>query len=81
MSGLDARVDEVMDILEDHISNNNMGAVRHRIRKALQEQDKITRHACAEEASQLKAEDNEVGFIYSRISVHTTIMNCQGGVK
>ena len=77
MSGLDARVDEVMDILEDHISNNNMGAVRHRISKALQKQDLITREACAEAVRDVPEFQPKilVGHAYSKV------LNCQGGVK
>lgn len=77
MSDLNERVDDVMEQIEDCISPNNIGAVKHRIRKALQEQDKITREACAEAV-------RDVPEFQPKILVghaHLKVLNCQGGTK
>jgi hypothetical protein len=57
------------------------------IRRALIEQDKITRHAAAEAVVRLKTYDEDVAC-YSPISAvefrdaaHAAIMNCRGGVE
>ena len=80
MSNLNERVNDVMDILEDHISNNNMGAVKQRIRKALQEQDKVTREACSSDINKMN-KPYAVGECFSKYEMTEVIMNCQGGFK
>jgi hypothetical protein len=43
-------------------------------RAALKEQDRDTRHACAEEIAKLQ------GDCISKILAHATVMNCRGGI-
>ena len=80
MSNLQARLDKVMDILEDSVPPNNMGAVRHRIRKALQEQDKITREACSTLLETLPT-SAETGGCLEVTDTQDAILNFQGGTN
>lgn len=80
MSDLNERVNDVMEQIEDCISPNNMGAVKHRIRKALQEQDKITREACCTLIGNLPT-SSETGGCLEAQDTQDAIMNYQGGTK
>ena len=78
MSDLNERVDDVMEQIEDCISPNNRGAVKHRIRKALQEQDRITREACSEDIEGLDLPDDRCLF---KFEITEAIISCKGGIE
>ena len=69
------RAKVVVEILEDVISPNNRGAVEHRIRKALQKQDELTRNSIANSLDELSLPDSYTDVIYCHIVSH------EGGVK
>jgi hypothetical protein len=71
----EGRINEVMFLIEDTISPNNIGAVKHRIRQALQKQDQITRESIA----------GDVSALFVRQPFHNAcnlrIMSNKGGTK
>lgn len=65
-------------MLTSEFSKVNLGKFKEAIKLALKEQDRDTRHACAEAV--LKCEEDVSGECIWKNDAHNACMNCRGGL-
>lgn len=75
------------DYLIEYFNNVDLEEFRNMLRIALKEQDRDTRHACAEEINYLNKWDSmktargeEMMVSVLRDKAHDAVMNCRGGL-